>query len=242
MISRAQEPKRLEMFEKTVREAIETAGKDFWLCLWPMTHEAKSVAERLAKEYGQITVHGYGDGNVGQHVVTNEMIKMADGQVYDYLLRLDDDVKFLTKRWLAKMVEAAEELGPNFIISPTVIGLQNPPEVTPDIEQSGVSFRVVMGAIGGICRLHNVDTLVNPIYPYVSDVRLPLGFGDATGIAEWCARASQDYHMQLWMIYLNTVRVKHAKGTSKQVKDNPEYHETHDLFQHIPFIPEWRGE
>lgn len=243
MISRAQDPKRLAMFHKTVEEAIKTAGMGFDLVLWVMTPEARRVAEGLETDYPNcISVRGYEDGNVGQHVVMNTLIEQADDEDYDYLLRLDDDVKFLTKRWLRKMVDAAEELGGGFIISPSVVGLRHPPESTPEVEQMGVKFRVLMGAIGGICRLHNVETLVNPQIPYVSDVRGPLGFGDATGIGRWCQDAMEQHGVQIWMIYLSTVRVKHAKGTTLQVKDNPEYHENHDLFQKIPYIPIWRGE
>lgn len=241
MISRAQEPKRLKMFEDTVREAIATAGMEFDLILWPMTRQALDVANKLQDEFPLIDIHGYADGNVGQHVVMNTLIKIADEADYDYLLRLDDDVKFLTKRWLHKMVQAAENLGPGFIISPTITGLNHPPETTSEIEQHTEKFRVILGAIGGICRLHSVETLANPLFPYVSDVRNPLGFGDATGIAKWCMDALQEHNLQLWMIYLSTVRVKHAKGTSKQVKENPEYHETHSLFQTIPYIPIWKG-
>jgi glycosyltransferase involved in cell wall biosynthesis len=243
MISRAEDPKRLAMFQKTVEEAIATAGMDFDLVLWPMTSEAKAVANLLMDKYpDQIEIHGFLDGNVGQHVVMNSLIEHADDEDYDYLLRLDDDVKFLTKRWLRKMVDAAEELGGGFIISPSVVGLRHPPESTPEVEQMGVKFRVLMGAIGGICRLHNVETLVNPQIPYVSDVRGPLGFGDATGIGRWCQEAMEQHGIQIWMIYLSNVRVKHAKGTTLQVKDNPEYHENHDLFQKIPYVPIWRGE
>lgn len=241
MISRAQDPKRLKMFESTVREAIETSGMDFDLILWPMTRQALDVANKLQDEFPLIDIHSYAEGNVGQHVVMNELIKIADEADYDYLLRLDDDVKFLTKRWLVKMVEAADELGPGFVISPTVVGLIYPPETTQEIDQSGFKFRVIFNGIGGICRLHSVETLTNDTIPYVSDVRSPLGFGDATGIAKWCAEALGLHKLQIWMIYLSNVRVKHAKGTTKQVEENPEYHSQHEMFQKIPYIPIWRG-
>jgi hypothetical protein len=76
----------------------------------------------------------------------------------------------------------------------------------------------------------------------VSDVRSPLGFGDATGIAKWCHESLENHGIHLWMIYLETVRVKHAKGTTRQVKEQEEYHATHALFQKIPYIPVWRGD
>jgi len=170
--------------------------------------------------------------NVGQHVIFNNMLMYAKECNYDYLLRLDDDCKFVTKDWLKMMVEAAEKLGDNFIISPTIQGLTYPPERSEPVEYNGVKIKVLYSAIGGICRLHNVNDLVKN--NYISDVRCPLGSGDATGIGKW-AIANNRY-----MVYLEKVKVKH--NTKKQIEADPEYHKWHDLYQHVPYIPVNIGE
>jgi Predicted glycosyltransferases len=213
-----------------------TAGCAFDLTIHTLTKEAHEVV--LPKGDWVIVQHLE---NVGQHVITNEMIKYAEDNGYDYLLRVDDDIKFLTKRWLVKMLDAADKLGPTFIISPTVLGLGNPPEATEVVEKDGIAIRVLVSAIGGICRLHDVKTLTDPTMAYVSDVRLPLGSGDATGIAKW-AHARQAAGEHCWMVYLANVRVKHALGTQGQIMEDPKYHSVHGLFQVMPYIPAWRGE
>ena len=224
-----------------MREAVDTAGMGFDLHLWCFTSEASTAACELNAEFdGMFVVHDTAGENLGQHVVMNQMIDRADNDGYDKLLRLDDDVKFATKRWLFKLVEASELLGDNFIISPVIVGLRFPPDCTQVVEQNGVKFRVLFDAIGGICRLHPVDALCNPNEPYVSDVRNPMGFGDATGIAAWCKVNMEKHGTNIWMVYLETVRVKHAKGTVRQVKDQEEYHNDHNLFQTIPYIPMYK--
>ena len=178
--------------------------------------------------------------NSGQHRHTNFMINKADENGYDYLLRLDDDVKFLTKGWLKRLVDIAEDLGPDFIISPLVRGLSNPPPQTETLEVKGHKVRFLEAAIGGICRLHRVDTLVDPECPYVADVRGPMGFGDATGIGLWCKQAVENKGMKRWMVYTEKVRVQHRLTTKKQREEDQGYHIYQRVFQCIPFIPAWR--
>lgn len=180
-------------------------------------------------EWQKNVTYIYHRNNPGQHVIFNEMLRIAAEGEYDLLLRLDDDCKFLTKQWLKKMVEAHTKLGPDFIISPTVKGLIHPPERSDKVNVKGVDVRFLYDAIGGICRLHDVNALVNCDEPYVSDVRSPLAYGDATGIAKWC----QSNHK--WMVYLEKVRVKHS--TAKQREDDPTYHKMHPVYQHVPYIP-----
>lgn len=233
LITRADTPTRIGLFCNTVTDALNTAGMDFDLVVhyW-QDHILNAVGGLCATLQKPIEAKGW-DENVGQHVVMNYMLNLAKEEGYEYLLRLDDDCKFLTKRWLVKLVEAAEKLGPAFIIAPTVHGLKHPPERSDIATVSGVEVRFLIEAIGGVCRLHNVASLTDESYPYVADVRGPLGFGDATGIARWCQNSPQDN--KKWMVYLNQVRVKHS--TLKQEEEDEEYFKQHDLFQHLPYIP-----
>lgn len=235
MITRADTKERVDMFRKTVEEAIETAGMPFTLSLHILPGKALDVAAELNRKYEDVTAIAYAE-NVGQHVITNSAIDVCDKGGYTYLLRLDDDIKFLTKRWLVKLTNAGDKLGDRFVTSPTISGLLHPPTVTEVVEHDGVAVKFLMDAIGGICRLHHIETLRGKDNKYISDVRQPLGFGDATGMGKWCKENN------VWMVYLDHVRVKHAKGTRKQISEDKEYHQWHSLFQHIPYVPAWRGE
>lgn len=228
MISRASTPQRLASLRETVREACDTAGTTFDLTIHTLTPQATEAAYDLA--LGAVVPH---TDNIGQHVITNLAIKDADDKGATHLLRLDDDVKFATQGWLAKMVEASNTLGHTFIISPTVKGLMNPPARSECVEVQGIRLKFLTQAIGGICRLHHMEALCNIDNPYTSDVRLPLGSGDATGIAKWIIAN------RYWMVYLDGVIIKHRKGTAGQMKDDPSYHSEHDLLQALPYIPAW---
>jgi len=204
---------RGQLFERTVREGREKAGCDFEWKMW-----TNAIVNR------------------GQHVVFNEALAEAKERGFDYLLRIDDDIEFLSHRWLAKMLEAAALLGPNFIISPTIKGLKHPPEMSQVVDVKGMPCRFLTEAIGGACRLHPVKLLTEAPQPYVSDVRLPLGFGDATGIAKWCREMTMGGY-PCYMVWLDHVRVKHA--TAKQEEEDVAYHELHGVLQRVPYLPAW---
>jgi hypothetical protein len=171
--------------------------------------------------------------NEGQHPPTNRAIDAALEGGYDYILRIDDDCKFLTRKWLARMVEAAEKLGLGFIISPTVKGLKNPMPTSTVAHKDDIPFVFIdIGyPMGGICRM--IPTQMLRDKPYVSDVRRPLGLGDAQGIGEWAAANG------FYCVYLKHVRVSH--NTVEQESIDKDHFEQHALFQLIPYIAPWRA-
>lgn len=237
-ITRATTPQRLDMLRSTLEEGRGTAGMEFKWVVHCLTSKSFELVSNLATELKlEAIFHSH---NIGQHVITNLSIKAADDGGYDKLLRLDDDVKFLTKRWLFKLNEASDKLGPTFIVSPRVLGLNNLPDSSEVISHEGINIQVLLNAIGGICRLHYLESLTNPVFPYISDVRKPLGFGDATGIAEWC-KQNLEHGLRRWMAYIVDIRIKHAYGTTKQQQLDPVYHEVHNLYQVVPYIPIWDG-
>jgi len=208
---------------------------EFDLVIHGWTKEASSAVHELAQDVALgISPYKYWwNHNVGQHVIMNMMIEKAKDEGYEFLLRLDDDCKFVTKRWLAKLVDASKSLGGSFIVSPTILGLKHLPERSETVEVEGIEVKFLFDAIGGVCRLHNVANLTDPEYPYVADVRMPLGFGDATGIGVWCKNSPKE--ARRWMVYLDRVRVKHS--TYLQEKEDKVYYKQHDMFQQIPYIP-----
>jgi len=204
---------RLATLESTIKDGRDKAGHEFE---WRVWDNAKV--------------------NKGQHTVFNEALAEATTRGFDFLLRIDDDVSFLSQRWMAKMLESADKLGPQFILSPTIIGLKHPPEMSQCVTVNGVDVRFLTQAIGGACRLHPVKLLTQAPTPYVSDVRLAMGMGDATGIVRWAEEMTlQGYPVAC--CWLEHVRVKHATAT--QERDDEQYHAIHSTLQRVPYLPSW---
>jgi hypothetical protein len=234
-VTRASTAQRRQLLLETITNARATAGEPFYWTVVSSGASPETVAAlRTCLEAGTIdNLLVYRD-NVGQHVAWNQAFQRAVELGSYYFLRLDDDVEFLTKRWLKKLVEASKRLQDRMILSPVVKGLLAPPPTSDTTQVAGVPLRFLEAAIGGVCRLHPVHVLQghpDGKAPYVADVRKPLGFGDATGIARW-ARENL-----VPMAYVATVRVRHARGTQGQMTEDPEYFEDHALWQVVPYIP-----
>lgn len=228
-ISRASTPTRGKHLLETLTNGREMAGHPaHWHVHLNDARHGEDIAE-AALATRIIDSYEASPENLGQHIPTNEAIALALSGGYDYLVRVDDDCKFLTRGWLKKMVEASELLQDQFVISPTVKGLKYPPSISTIVEVEGVPFVFIEGPIGGICRLTPVKALKE--HPYTSDVRSPMGIGDASGVAAWALASG------LKPIYLRHVRVAH--NTDKQEKEDPAYFDNHALFQILPYIPRW---
>jgi len=236
-ITRADSADRCRLLLDTLTRGRETAAHDFhWHChvngrgiLGQGMVEA-AFASKIVNSY-EIS-----DTNEGQHPPANRAIAKAIEEEYDYLLRVDDDVEWLSKRWLAKLVEASQRLEDKMVLSPAVLGLRWQPNKSPQVEVEGIPLKFIEGPIGGICRLTPVSLLKSK--PYVSDVRLPMGGGDAGGVGTW-AMATEPI---VFLAYCQHIRVRHAKSTGGQERDDPEHFREHSLFQHMPFIPNWHPE
>lgn len=232
-ITRATTTKRGRSLLDTLTKGRDMAGRDV---TWHVWCNGSPIAEDICGallETKVIDAVHHSPVNVGQHVPTNHYIKRAMDEGYDYLLRTDDDVEWLTKRWLARLVDSSKALGDKYVLSPKVLGLRWQPNQTPEVLINDVPLCYVSGVIGGICRLIPVQLLRDK--PYVSDVRLPMGGGDASGVGRWCMRQPI-----IPMAYLQHVKVRHAKTTDGQEEDDPLYHKSHDLFQFVPHVPAWR--
>lgn len=96
--------------------------------------------------------------NRGQHYAMQAAIGMLEG--YDYLLRLDDDVKTTTERWLKKMIERTEELNERagtrdrIVACPRMAGLKFPIREYAVVEKGQDFPAVAIPLAGGACRLH----------------------------------------------------------------------------------------
>lgn len=236
-ITRANTPERCRLLLETLTRGRKTAALPFHWHIHVNGEDSLAVAiVKTAHSTGVIDTYSVSKYNEGQHPPTNRALAVAQAG-YDYALRIDDDVEWLSKRWLAKLVEAADNLkrtGRHWVISPKVTGLRwQPPQAQKqDIEK--VPVRIIMDApIGGICRLTPVAALNEK--PYVSDVRAPMGGGDATGVGDWACRTEP----VIILAYCQHINIKHAKSTDQQVADDPGHFSEHGLFQHMPYVPPW---
>lgn len=228
--TRAATPQRAKLLQSTIVEARKTAGCEFHWQVYNSGCSKEGVdVLNAALSTGQIALTTCPE-NVGQHVIWNAAYKLAKEQGASYFLRLDDDCSFPSKRWLHKMLRSSALFDDKFIISPTIQGLKNPPDRSLPCKVKDETVEFLRVAIGGICRLHPMSLIDG----FVADVRKPMGSGDATGIGTWCSENT------IPMVYLKHVRVKHAKTTQAQEAEDAEHFRTHDIFQHIPYIPSWR--
>ena len=231
-ITRASTPDRARLLNNTLTLGRNTADYEFH---WHVhCNGSGSLGEHIvesAKAVGVIDSYTVSQDNEGQHPPANLAIKLALEEGYDYLLRVDDDVEWLSKRWLVRLIEASQALGDKLVLSPKVKGLRWLPPQSQTIEVEGVPIRIVEGPLGGICRL--TPTSLLRLKPYVSDVRLAMGGGDAGGIEKWATRTKPI----IPLAYCEHIRIRHAKTTNQQEKDDPKHFNDHALFQVMPYIP-----
>lgn len=233
-ITRADTPERGKLLNSTLTLGRETAAHGFH---WHLhVNGWGGIAQDIATAAlatGVLDSVALSQDNKGQHVPTNTAIDLALEEDYDYILRTDDDVEWLSKRWLAKLVEASQALEDRFILSPSVKGLRWQPPQSARIEVNGIPLKIVEGPLGGICRLTPVKLLREK--PYISDVRLPMGGGDAMGVGNWAMQGEP----LAFLAYCQHINIRHAKTTSQQETDDPTYFRDHDLYQYTPYIPNW---
>jgi len=232
-VTRASTPERARMLNETITQARRTAGCKFhWHVVGSGCAEVGENVIKTAESTGLIDTSYCYSTNVGQHVAWNEAHWLARDKGAKYLLRLDDDCEFPSKRWLKKLVEASALLDDKMILSPTIRGLKNPPARSQVCMVKKLQLEFLTYAIGGICRLHPMELIKD----YVSDVRMPLGSGDATSMASYC----RNHDPIIPMAYLKHIRVRH--NTRAQEERDPSHFEQHGLFQSIPYIPPWRAD
>jgi len=178
-----------------VRQARGTAGTWFdWLVvLSGASPRQVAVARELLHQPDRTGIQHLVEWpeNRGQHHATAEALALARQGGYRWLLRLDDDVRFRTKRWLKKMVAQVEELRERagdpvdrIVAAPKVVGLRNPLQPV-GVLRVGQRFPAeLMARLGGACRLHPVALLAG----YSPDLEAPRRRGDPESLAAYLER------------------------------------------------------
>lgn len=231
-ITRANTPSRARLLNSTLTVGRDTADHPFFWRVY--VNGRDTLAQNITEAaFATRVVDGYEiyDHNCGQHIPTNDAITRALDEGYDYLLRIDDDVEWQSKRWLAKLIEASRLCDDAMVLSPVVRGLRWQPQQSQVIYVKDIPLKMVEGPLGGICRLTPTSLLRTK--PYVSDVRLPMGGGDAAGVGNWAMKGDP----LVYLAYCQHIRVRHAKSTDQQERDDPKHFADHGIFQHCPYIP-----
>lgn len=229
-VTRANTPARARALLETFTQGQGEAGIEFDWVVYCQEGTLGAAMALSTQATGLVKWVVAWPDNKGQHVAFNDAYERARTGGYDHLLRIDDDCQWRTKRWLVKMLEVSAVLEHKALVTPAVRGLKFPPPRFMPVTVKGHEIEFLEAAIGGLCRLHPMGVLTE--HKYVSDVRLPLGSGDASGIGEWAVK-----HM-IPMAWAKSIRATHT--TSAQEESDGEHFILHDLFQRIPYIPAWQ--
>ena len=231
-LSKAEGPHRVKAALDCLREGIKTADYPHDFILWANSPDVWA-ASQFGWEGRRESVEG--GANVGQHVALTRILEIARAGSYDFIVRIDDDVEWKTKRWLSKLLRVEHAIkvysGKWAVLAPRVLGLINPVEtvniVMPDVVKGG-DAKVYLGAahtVGGVCRLHHISFFED----YVPDCRRALGGGDATTIAAH----AQTTHIPIFVAF--AVSIGHH--TLAKEKADPATAALHGVLQRVPYIP-----
>jgi len=249
-VSRADTPEQVARAVASLNRGKEWAGIEHEWILWS---NAPGINATSMEGFVR-----WGDGeNVGQHVPLGKIIDYArcddkkscerlmmigHGDYctprFDFIVRVDDDVEWMSKNWLKRLVEIElrlHEASKNVIdggvwpvLGPRVKGLNHQIPIAEKVKIDGIPIFVVP-ILGGLCRLHHVSFFEG----YKADCRRAMGSGDATSVTDH----SVDIKVPLLQAYW--VRVAHK--TAKMESEDPGYFKNHGLYQSIPYIPVWRA-
>lgn len=179
---------------RLIPDARGTAGVwfDWLLVLSGADEEQHAAAKKLLdkSKFGGVQFVTAFKENRGQHWATKFAFELARDRQYDWLLRIDDDIQFRTKRWLKKMIErlvhlkfAAGDQEYRLVATPVVKGLKNPIQALGIIQGlRGQDFPCeIIEKAGGACRLHNLR-FFNTFEP---NPYAPLGRRDPESVMEY---------------------------------------------------------
>jgi GT2 family glycosyltransferase len=151
--------------------------------------------------------------NIGIHKGVNLVQSLLDTKApYDYVLKFDNDCEPTTQGFLKKLMDVADLLGPSWVLSPKVDGINHQPGRgrTLQVEKNVVGETHI---VGGLCKLYPYEVFMD----YQPKLNLPPGFGD------------DDYFAKVWqkegghLGYVETVEVNHYLTTDGQAARWPEY-------------------
>jgi len=214
----------------TIRLARGTAG--YLVVLSGVSARQHAVAKAALEAEAGIQHLVAWPENRGQHHAFAEALALARQGGYRWLLRLDDDVRFKTKRWLKKLIQQTLDLRARagdpvdrLVVAPKVIGLRNQPKIRAVLEKGQPYQAQLMELLGGVCRLHPVR-LLDGFEPPLDEA---IGRGDPEAIAIWCRRVGG------LLVRFPNIRVVH-RTDDLEAKDSPEAAHVRRMGWYWPWI------
>lgn len=259
-VTRADTPARMKAAAESLLRGQKTAGFPHE---WVLYANSWQMHEWGAWQWRNGRMMGTGE-NVGQHVALQDVLMHATGSDtcrerlmghrcefapklhmckprYDFIIKVDDDVEWMTRNWLRKLIIAAHSIhafsGRWNLVGPRVFGLTNPIEAAGEVSIPSVVKGAkeiplrVMPILGGLVRLHHISFFKD----YFLDVRRAMGSGGDTTIAEHARDIPNDGKNSVGSMACKHVRVRHC--TREQQAADPEYHRMHRIMQLVPFMP-----
>ena len=208
---------------KLVPDARGTAGVWFdWLVILSgADEEQRHHAQKLLQKPDGIQFAFAWAENRGQHHAAKLALEVARAQGYKWLLRIDDDIQFRTKRWLKDMLSRLEELKTltkdreyRMVATPFVKGLKNPIQPIGDLSKGQDFPCELLERSGGACRLLNV-AFFSAYEPWPYD---PIGRGDPESIAQYLVTNGG------WTVRFPDIRVYHPTTQLENLDDGPARH------------------
>lgn len=172
----------------TINDARRNADYPFdWhvFCGRPTPGRAREL--EAMQDRGAIQGYTLWAENRGQHHATRAALEAAESGGYHWLLRIDDDISFPTKRWLRKLLGRMKDMrdGPGhgqdlYVGGPDIRGLQYPPQPVGWQVVAGETVEL-MAALGGGVRIHPVALFEG----FEADVYAQMRRTDPDQIANW---------------------------------------------------------
>jgi len=147
---------------------------------------------------------------------------------YNYVLKLDNDVEFITDCWLRRLALMSAEMGNKVVLSPYVDGLGSGLGGAPRYSHELIAGNKISYShhVGGICLFTSQDA-------YKASGYFPGCLGKAQGWdVFFCGRAK---NMGYKIAYLEDVKIKHMDTTVEQEKIRPDYYNRKVLEARIPY-------
>jgi hypothetical protein len=233
----------------TLHTGVDRAGLPHDWLLWCNSADMWTASElgwmRMRQRYNTET------DNVGQHIPLRWVLDYArcsdptdHGDMiihqpgcaprYDFIVRVDDDIEWLTTNWLERLLHTARVIfnysGKLAVVSADVVGLIHKiPRIGLRMKPQHGPVMKVYGApiAGGACRLHHLSFFTG----YEPDCRRAMGAADATTIAQH----AEATHTPIFIT--PSVRVRH--DTAAHIERDLAYAEEHEILQRMPYVPPW---
>lgn len=188
--------------KETVALLRATAGCwfDWMVCAGASSEAQRTILDRALNDPRKMGIQYLltWPENRGQHHAFDEALRVARTG-YTWLLRLDDDIRPKTKKWLTRMLDHLTDLKRlsgdehyRLVASPKIVGLQNPIVPEGTIEKGQKFQAEICTLLGGACRLHPVALLDD----FKPDLYAPLGRGDPQALATYLEEKTTGYQVR----------------------------------------------